>query len=364
MPAALELTRQITDLLKEDNPTSLTMPEGMEAYAWRMLCWDADVPLTDGQRMQLESCLPDCMQPAGVCGWGFSEDGDRLTIMLCCTHFPAAAHRETVLWLCGHALLEQSSLLLEQEGTLTIGEEFASPSLWRAAMTPMREISDWWNKVSPMTAADARTHRAGLQTLIKRRQYASLGGYVTRVLRNETEINRMCFAMVPLVIEAVWSQHAEISLRKLTEELNLNEMTRKPKEALLSWIASLQSRLRACPTVSSAAEPIDRVIAGIRADCSLPYSQANLSHSLGLTPAYFCRLFHEKTGMHFSAFLTATRMDKAQELLRQEGEKSLQEIAQSCGYPNKSYFCQVFKKYTGMTPGEFEQQCASHENLS
>ena len=30
--------------------------------------------------------------------------------------------------------------------------------------------------------------------------------------------------------------------------------------------------------------------------------------------------------------------------------------SQACGYPNKSYFCQVFKKYTGMTPGEFEQQ--------
>ena len=35
---------------------------------------------------------------------------------------------------------------------------------------------------------------------------------------------------------------------------------------------------------------------------------------------------------------------------------TLQEISQACGYPNKSYFCQVFKKYTGLTPGEFEQQ--------
>jgi hypothetical protein len=49
------------------------------------------------------------------------------------------------------------------------------------------------------------------------------------------------------------------------------------------------------------AEPIERVIAGIPGDCSLPYSQANLSRSWA-DPAYFCRLFHEKTGQHFSRF--------------------------------------------------------------
>lgn len=98
------------------------------------------------------------------------------------------------------------------------------------------------------------------------------------------------------------------------------------------------------------------MIAGIRADCSLPYSQANLSRSLGLTPAYFCRLFHEKTGQHFSTFLTMTRMEKAQDLLAEPGSHVLQDISQQCGYPNKSYFCQVFKKYTGMTPGEYEQR--------
>jgi AraC-like DNA-binding protein len=243
----------------------------------------------------------------------------------------------------------------EQEGTMYIGEEFARPEEWREHLTPMREISDWWTQVSPFDGQTARLHRTRLQTIIKRRQYPVLGGYVTRALRTETEINRACFGFVPLLIEAVWSQHAELSLTRLTEELNLNEMTRRPREALMSWIASLQPRLRACPTAMNA-EPIERVIAGIQADCSLPYSQANLSRSLGLTPAYFCRLFHEKTGQHFSAFLTRTRMEKAQELLAQPGERTLQDVSQSCGYPNKSYFCQVFKKYTGMTPGEYEQQ--------
>jgi two-component system response regulator YesN len=151
----------------------------------------------------------------------------------------------------------------------------------------------------------------------------------------------------------VWSKHAELSLRAMTAGLSLNDMTRRPREALLAWLESLPPVLRACPAALSSA-PVERVIESIRQDCSLPYSQANLSRSLGLTPAYFCRLFHEQTGQHFSTFLTRTRMEKAQYLLSGPERLPLGEISAACGYPNKSYFCQVFKKYTGMTPGEFE----------
>ena len=49
-------------------------------------------------------------------------------------------------------------------------------------------------------------------------------------------------------------------------------------------------------------------------------------------------------------------MEKAQQLLSQHEVKPIQEISQACGYPNKSYFCQVFKKYTGLTPSEYEQR--------
>ena len=96
------------------------------------------------------------------------------------------------------------------------------------------------------------------------------------------------------------------------------------------------------------------MISSIRADCSLRYSQAIVSRSLGLTRAYSWRLFHEKTWQIFSTFLTRTRMEKAQMMLSSKEPQTLGEISAACGYPNKSYFCQVFKKYTGMTPGEYQ----------
>jgi len=336
---------------EEDGQAEILRDEGV--HAWRLIRWEADVPLTDDQREELLEGVESTMAPAGAAAALFAADGDVMTIMLALDRFPAKVHRDTVLWLCAHALMDHASVNLEQDGTMFIGEEFADAADWVNHLAPMREISDWWRRVSPIDGAKAHAHRNSLQTSIKRRQYSVLGGYVSRALRTEEELSRVCFGFVPLVIEAVWSQHGELSLQKLTEGLSLLEMTRRPREALLSWLTALQSVLRACPPPMNSA-PIERVIESIRADCSLPYSQANLSKSLGLTPAYFCRLFHEKTGQHFSTFLTRTRMEKAQYLLSDGQNLSLAEVSVACGYPNKSYFCQVFKKYTGMTPGEFE----------
>ena len=235
-----------------------TMPEEeLEAlgpvYGWRLLRWEADIPLPEEQRAQLQEYARSSMRMLGACACR-EEDEDAFTLLVCCTQYPAKTHRDVALWLCMHALTEKCYLMLEQEGTLLVGQE-----------------------------------------------------------------------------------------------------SEDPQTALLDWLGHLPEALRTCPATGNQA-PIERVIAGIQADCSLPYSQGNLSRSLGLTPAYFCRLFHEKTGQHFSTFLTRTRMEKAQELLTPPVHGTLQEISQACGYPNKSYFCQVFKKYTGMTPGEFEQQ--------
>lgn len=352
----IQLSEAMSALLNGE-ASDVVWPEGV--YAWRLLRWEADVPLTDDQRAQLRRIVSESVAQIGTAAMTLTA-ADDMIILLAMTRFPAKAHRDTALWLCVHLLQEQLSLTLDHEGGVTVGNEFELPETWRDQLSPMHELSDWWARVQPMEGAAARTHRHSLQTFIKRRQYAALSGYVSRALRGEAQLGKVCFAFVPLVVEAAWSQHAELSLEKLLETLSLQDMARRPRETLMAWLDSLQHCLRDCPDPGSSA-PIERVIASIQADCSLPYSQANLSRSLGLTPAYFCRLFQEKAGQHFSTFLTRTRMEKAQQLLSGPRGRSLGEIAEACGYPNKSYFCQVFKKYTGMTPGEYE---SAHSRLN
>ena len=117
-----------------------------------------------------------------------------------------------------------------------------------------------------------------------------------------------------------------------------------PLPEQLSRPDSFASQLKA---TAKPQDPIARVMLSIQKDCSLPYSQSNLAEGLGLSPAYFSRLFEKRAGVRFSTYLTSARIAHAQELLRHGA--TLAEVTQACGYQRKSYFCEVFRKQTGMT---------------
>lgn len=357
----------MTDLTTASLPEALStisrealqklMDSPIPCHGWRLLRWDADIPLQESQLQALVQVLQESFSSLGQLAIHFGKDkdeGDSLHLLVRLEQYPAKAHRETVLWLAIHVFLEACDLTLEQEGVLYVGQEYPVPDTCLMAPEVPKEITEWWNCTTAFSGAEARKHRAALITHLKRHQYTMLSGYISRVLRGSSNLGPACFSFVPLVIETIWNQYPDASVSLLTKDLNLKDMARRPQEALLDWLKTLGAVLGELPSTTDT-PPIERVIASIQADCALPYSQSNLSRSLGLTPAYFCRLFREKTGQHFSTFLTITRMEKAQELLAKAGQLSLQEISEACGYPNKSYFCQVFKKYTGMTPGEYSQ---------
>ena len=52
------------------------------------------------------------------------------------------------------------------------------------------------------------------------------------------------------------------------------------------------------------------------------------------------------------AYLEQIRIQKALSLLR-ESSLSIKEIAGCAGFSHVSYFCEVIRKKTGMTPGEY-----------
>ena len=326
------------------------LPVGTVVHAWRLLIWEPDIPLDEAQQTRLYELLPGCLALAGACAGAFSDEGERLDILLAETEFAAEPHRNTALWLGARLLMECAQTEFGQDGLLRVTDGAEEPG--QLSTEAAEEISRWWLRAGCISPQAAHMHRGRLEALIKRRQYHAVCGYLVRALHGMNDLNRVCFSAVPLIIEAIDSQYSEIPLTRMTEKLNLREMTRRPKDGLLQWVQSLEPVLKASHTARGD-EPIARVIAGIETDCSLPYTQANLSRSLGLSPAYFCRLFHERTGQHFSAFLTGVRMRRAQTLLASPEPPPLPELAAACGYLNHGYFVKVFRKYTGMSPAEY-----------
>lgn len=72
-----------------------------------------------------------------------------------------------------------------------------------------------------------------------------------------------------------------------------------------------------------------------------------------LTPSYLSRVFKQEMGTNLNSYITAVRMEKAEQLLKATDGK-VTDIARMVGYPEPNYFTKVFKKYTGHAPTEAE----------
>lgn len=79
-----------------------------------------------------------------------------------------------------------------------------------------------------------------------------------------------------------------------------------------------------------------------------------VADSVHLSKNYLCSIFKKEQNETFFSYLTKARMEKAKELLRTTDDK-VYYIAEITGYTDYTYFSQVFKKYTGVTAGEYRE---------
>lgn len=70
---------------------------------------------------------------------------------------------------------------------------------------------------------------------------------------------------------------------------------------------------------------------------------------------YLGRIFKEKTGLSFRAYLTEQRFKQVLKKLK-SGNESITEIALSCGFGEITYFNHLFKQTYGVSPTEYREQ--------
>lgn len=84
-------------------------------------------------------------------------------------------------------------------------------------------------------------------------------------------------------------------------------------------------------------------------------SRSRISEVFYLSPNYLSRLFRKETGISLSEYIQTERMNRAKHLLLQS-KLSISQIAAETGYPSFAHFSKQFKKFVGMTPGEYRKQ--------
>lgn len=82
---------------------------------------------------------------------------------------------------------------------------------------------------------------------------------------------------------------------------------------------------------------------------------ADLARALGRSRTYLCKLFAEQTGQTINRYVAGVKMDEAKRLL-EITKKTIMEISVQLGFSSQSYFQNVFKQHTGITPHAYRQQ--------
>lgn len=81
-------------------------------------------------------------------------------------------------------------------------------------------------------------------------------------------------------------------------------------------------------------------------------SLSSVAEEMGISSFYLSRLFKNVCNDSFSSYLKNKRMILAKELL-EDNSMQIQDISKKVGYWSSNYFIKVFKKYYGVTPGEY-----------
>ena len=94
---------------------------------------------------------------------------------------------------------------------------------------------------------------------------------------------------------------------------------------------------------------VSDVLAYINSHLGEIRSTSDIASALYVSREYLSRSFSRETGMRLGEYLTERRVSAAKEMILKG--TSPDEAAEVCGFGNYSYFINVFRRKTGVTPG-------------
>lgn len=103
---------------------------------------------------------------------------------------------------------------------------------------------------------------------------------------------------------------------------------------------------------NAGASPVERSLKYIHTNIKQNFSVKELAEMEFLSPSRYREVFRETTGLSPLEYILRQRIHHACELIEQ-GDLSLSQVAELCGFTDRLYFQRVFKKRMSVTPGEY-----------
>lgn len=131
--------------------------------------------------------------------------------------------------------------------------------------------------------------------------------------------------------------------------------TCRTKEDYLQYIGDLEDKCD--ELLKQGREYLNAIRAGklyIQQNFQKKISLEDVARNVNHNASYFSRMFSKETGESFTDYLTGVRIEHAKRLLT-DTDIGLSSISEQCGFNNQYYFSRIFKKSTGLAPGEWRR---------
>ncbi|ASA23480.1 helix-turn-helix transcriptional regulator [Paenibacillus donghaensis] len=144
---------------------------------------------------------------------------------------------------------------------------------------------------------------------------------------------------------------------ELLDEMELHNFLRPPKISALTYAVLIEFVSNAIAfTNKRGTQNVDKIIEILpimQKAAHSPFELEEWAAKVNLTPNYFCSLFKKVTRVTPLAYITKCRIQNSKQLLLENPDMAIKEVAISSGYPSVSYYNKIFMQLEGMTPTEF-----------
>lgn len=174
-------------------------------------------------------------------------------------------------------------------------------------------------------------------------RFVILTGYDdTAYLRQAIRSKVIDYLLKPIDKTELYDVLANLSVELLRGEERREEAGRAPEEAE--------------PFDRNAvSKSVKRIIRFVEEHYAGDLSLDQVADHISLHPNYISSLFRKETGLTFVQYLHLYRIRKAKDVMLRQTDLSFHEISERVGYENVRHFFSVFKKYAGVTPGEYRE---------
>lgn len=99
---------------------------------------------------------------------------------------------------------------------------------------------------------------------------------------------------------------------------------------------------------------LEKIDAYLEENYSNEISLDTVAEVVNLSTSYLSFIFKENSGLNFVDYVNQFRLQKAKELL-ETSSYNISQIARLVGYSSANSFSKVFKKYNGISPGQYRK---------